>query len=126
MFEILLATTKSGLPSPSKSPIATAYGKEPVVKSTFAANEPATILPVLLILRYTETVFEPLLAIAKSGLPSPSISPIAIEKGLVPVAKSTFAAKSPVPILVFVGLKMGINLLALLPIKAVPVLSTLI
>ena len=99
VFEPLFATAKSGLPSPSKSPRATERGFAPVRKSTSAAKLPGTMLPLVAVLRYTETVYEPLFNTAKSGLPSPSKSPKATEIGNVPVAKSTLAAKLPKPIL---------------------------
>ena len=79
--------------------MATEIGAAPIAKSTRSAKEPAAILPLLPVLRNTETVFELKLATAKSGLPSPSKSPMATEYGLVPVAKSTRAAKEPAAIL---------------------------
>jgi hypothetical protein len=86
-------TAKSGLPSPSKSPMANETGPVPVVKSTLVAKLLELMLPLLEVLRYTETVVEPEFATAKSGLPSPSKSPMATERGLDPVMKSTLAAK---------------------------------
>ena len=58
VFEYEFATTKSGLPSPSKSPKATEKGFVPVVKSILAAKLPRTMLPLLDVLRNTETLFE--------------------------------------------------------------------
>ena len=49
----------SGLPSPSKSPIATEIGLDPVAKSTFVAKEALVMEPLLEILRYTDTVALP-------------------------------------------------------------------
>jgi hypothetical protein len=51
-----LATTRSTFPSPSRSPRATLNGLLPVPKSTLVANELAVILPLVLVLRSTETV----------------------------------------------------------------------
>ena len=80
------------------SPMETELGYLPVAKSIFVAK---LIVPKLLVLRNTETELAklPTLVIAKSGLPLPSKSPIAIEIGFVPVVKSTFAAKLSVPLL---------------------------
>ena len=66
-----------------------------MAKSTLAAKLPATMLPLVAVLRNTETVVERPFATAKSGLPSPSKSPRATETGVAPVAvvKSTLAAK---------------------------------
>ena len=89
---VAFATTKSGLPSPSISPIATTSGPVPVVKSTFAANELAVMNPEVLVFLKTETVLPLLFVTAKSGLPSPSMSPMATLYGPAPVVKSTLAA----------------------------------
>ena len=64
-----------------------------VAKSTFAANEELVMAAILLVLRSTESVEIPAFDTAKSGLPSPSTSPMAIDQEPVPVVKSTFAAK---------------------------------
>ena len=84
-----LAIAKSGFPSPSRSPMAIEMGFEPVAKSTFVAK---FNIPALLVLRNTETVLVTLV-ITKSSLPSPSISPMANERGPEPVGKSAFKAK---------------------------------
>src|SRR5471030_1654861 len=52
----LLTTARSGLPSPSRSPIATLRGSVPVAKSTLAAKEPEVIEPLADVLRSTDTV----------------------------------------------------------------------
>ena len=88
-------TTKSGFPSPSMSPIATPCGLEPVVKSTLVAKEPVPIEPAVLVFLNNETVLLVMFVTAKSGLPSPSISPIATFSGPVPVVKSTLALNEP-------------------------------
>ena len=88
------ATTNSGFPSPSRSPMATLRGSEPVVKSTLAAKELVVIAPVALVFLNTETTGLLLFATAKSGFPSPSRSPMATSfPGVPPVVKSTLAAK---------------------------------
>src|SRR5438270_128798 len=38
---LTLPTTRSGLPSPSKSPTARLYGSNPAARSTFGLNEPS-------------------------------------------------------------------------------------
>src|SRR5471032_2209511 len=77
----LLTTARSGLPSPSRSPIATLIAAAPVAKSASAAKEPDVMEPLLAVLRKTDTVEK--LARARSGLPSPSRSPIATLLGLL-------------------------------------------
>ena len=66
-------------PMPLASPV-TAPGAEYAVVLASSETEPP--LP---------------LAVARSGLPSPFRSPIATERGLMPVGKSTFASKLPSP-----------------------------
>jgi len=44
----MLVTAKSGLPSPSISPMTTIRGLVPVMKSILAANEPAVMEPEVL------------------------------------------------------------------------------
>ena len=98
-IEILLEwefdTASSALPSPSRSPMATDLGTSPVVKSTLPAKLPEVMLPLVDVLRKTETEFEEPFATARSGFPSPSRSPMAMELGCNPVVKSTLAAKLP-------------------------------
>jgi hypothetical protein len=89
----LFATAKSGLPSPSKSAMATMMGRVPVVKSTFEAKELVVIDPEVLVFLRTETLALSVLVTTRSGLPSPSKSFIATQVGFVPVAKSTREAK---------------------------------
>ena len=88
-----LVTAKSGLASPSRSPKAMVVGFVPAVISTFEAKEDAAILPEIAVLRRIETVAPPLLATARSNLPSPSISHAVTFSGLAPTVKSTLAAK---------------------------------
>ena len=80
----------SGLPSPSTSPIAIVEGVARVAKSTLAAKEAALILPEVEILRNTDIVLEFQFATTRSGLPSPSTSPIARQADWSPVQISTF------------------------------------
>ena len=84
------AIAKSSLPSPSKSPMATETEAEPVGKFIGVAKLPVPMLPLMDVLRCTETV-ELAFATAKSGLPSPSKSPTATEKGCAPVVNSRLA-----------------------------------
>jgi len=65
------------LPSPSMSPMATYLGDEPVVKSTLEANELIVMVPEVLVFLNTDTVLLVSFVTAKSGLPSPLMSPIA-------------------------------------------------
>ena len=95
---VLFATDISGLPSPSMSLRTTHKGAVPVVKSNFAANELAAIVPEVLVFLKTEIELLFWFATAKSGLPSPSMSPTVIFNGVVPVVKSTLAANDPVVI----------------------------
>src|SRR6185295_9092951 len=91
LSEKLLAMARSGMPSPFRSPIATETGKSPVVKSVLAEYE-GVVAPGAVVFSSTDTLLEPKLTMARSDLPSPFRSPIATEKGLVPVVKSVFAA----------------------------------
>src|SRR5215471_3215997 len=76
LLEPELATARSGLPSPSKSPTATETGPLPAPKSCAAWKLPSP-LP-----KSTETLLEPALVTARSGLPSPLKSPTATDRGL--------------------------------------------
>ncbi len=58
LFELPFDTAKSGFPSPSKSPIATEIGPVLVEKSTLSAKLAELMLPLVDVLRNTETVFE--------------------------------------------------------------------
>ena len=66
-----------------------------MAKSTPAANEPVVIEPEVLVFLNIETVLLFTLVIIKSGLPSPSISPVAIQYAPVPVAKSILESNEP-------------------------------
>ena len=91
-------TTMSGLPSPSRSQIATPNGIGPVVRSSFGAKELAETEPEMHVFLKMETVLLPGFTTTKSSLPSPSRSAIATPDGCVPVVKSTFDAKELVVI----------------------------
>src|SRR6201996_4366792 len=56
LLSLELVTARSGLPSPSRSPIATLKGELPVAKVTCAANDEEVITPLVAILRKTETL----------------------------------------------------------------------
>ena len=119
----IFATTSSGLPSPSRSPMATFQGDEPVAKSTLAAKLPETMLPLADVLRNTEMVFEPIFATTMSGLPSPSRSPMAEDIGVDPAVKSTLGETSLAAMADFTGSYVGLNRRRLAPAKDVPVFS---
>jgi hypothetical protein len=51
------------------------------------------MIPLVDLFRITETLPEPWFATAKSGLPSPSKSPMATEIGTLPVVKIYFSVK---------------------------------
>src|SRR2546430_1724923 len=70
-----LATARSCLPSPLKSPTATESGLEPVGKSIAALKLPSPLPNKI------DTVFESELVTARSCLPSLLKSPTAIESG---------------------------------------------
>src|SRR6185437_3036832 len=124
VLSLKLATARSGLPSPSKSPIATLSGSLPVTKSTLAAKDEAVMEPLADVLRNIDTVLLLWLTTARSGLPSPSRSPIATLTGVVPVAKSTLAAISAVVMLPLFGVKVHANGAAEYPAKAVAPFNT--
>ena len=52
---VVFTTDKSGLLSPSRSPMTMLKDPTPAVKSTLAANEPAVIAPVTVVFLNTET-----------------------------------------------------------------------
>jgi len=83
-------TAKSGLPSPLKSPMLTDSELVPVVKSTLVAKV-GVVAPV--VLSRMETVLLSKFVTARSGFPSPLMSPMLTKVGVVPVAKSTLGAK---------------------------------
>ena len=75
---LLFATAKSGLPSPLMSPMLTDLGLVPVVKSTLVAKV-GVVAPVGVVLSRIEAVLLLMFATAKSGLPSPLMSPMLTE-----------------------------------------------
>src|SRR6476661_3574618 len=86
------AVAKSGFPSLLKSPMLMEAGLVPVAKGTWVAKV-GVAAPVAVVLSRSEEVLLPAFATAKSGLPSPLMSPMLMEAGLVPVAKGTWVAK---------------------------------
>jgi len=80
-----------------------------VVRSTLVAKELVVMEPELLVFLNTETVLLVLLVTAKSGLLSPSMSPMATLNGPAPVVKSTLAANELVvmdpDVLVFLNIE---------------------
>ena len=75
---LLFATARSGLPSPSISPMLMETGLPPVLKSTFPAKLTPPDVEVFL---KTDAVLLALFATARSGLPSLSRSPMLTEYG---------------------------------------------
>jgi len=90
------ATAKSGLPSPLMSPMLTERGLLPVGKSTLVAKVGVVAL-VAVVLSRMETLSPTMFAVAKSGLPSPLMSPMLTERGKAPVVKSTLGARPSTP-----------------------------
>ena len=72
------ATAKSGLPSPLMSPMLTDLGLLPVGKSTLVAKV-GVGSPVAVVLSRMEAVLLLKFATAKSGFPSPLMSPMLTE-----------------------------------------------
>ena len=95
VLSFLLAMTMSGLPSPFKSPTATALGLVPVANVTWAAYVGA-VAPGAVVLRNTLTVLSDWLTMARSGLPSPFKSAVAMEPARIPAANVVGAA-NPTP-----------------------------
>ena len=90
-FNVLLAVTRSCLPSPLKSPTWTEKAAPPMSKSVRALKLPAPSPKKI------DTLLDPPLATARSCLPSPLKSPTATELGKVPAAKLVGALKLPAP-----------------------------
>src|SRR5919199_1073109 len=87
-----VVTVKSGLLSPLMSPMLTEMGPAPVVKVTWE-EKVGLAAPVAVVLSRMEAVSLPTFTTAKSGLPSPLMSSMLMEKGLVPVVKVTWEEK---------------------------------
>jgi len=79
------------------SPMLTEKGLMPVGKSTLVAKV-GVVAPVVVVLSRMEAVLLLLFATAKSGLPSPLMSPMLTEMGPLPVVKSTLGAKPSTPL----------------------------
>jgi len=86
------AKAKSGLPSPLMSPMLTERGLVPVGKVTWGEKVGVTA-PVAVVLSRMEVVSLPKFATAKSGRPSPLISPMLTERDSMPVGKVTWGEK---------------------------------
>src|SRR2546427_12897714 len=91
LAELMLATARSCLPSPLKSPTATEKGLVPAPKLAAALKLPAPSPKKI------DTLAELKLATARSCLPSPLKSPTATEKGLVPAPKLVAAVRLTAP-----------------------------
>ena len=85
------ATAKSGLPSPLKSPMLRDWAPL-AAKETWGAKE-GVVAPVAVVLSRMEASLLFKFAVAKSGFPSPLMSPMLTETGPLAVAKSTLGAK---------------------------------
>src|SRR5262245_27018383 len=88
----MLATSRSGRPSPLTSPTATEKGLVPVAKVCWGAKD-GVVAPGAVVFSSTDTVALRLLATRRSGRPSPLTSPTATELGMLPVAKVCWGAK---------------------------------
>src|SRR4028119_1818452 len=97
------AVAKSGFWSPLKSSMLTEAGLLAGGKSTLVAKV-GVGAPVGVVLSRMEAVPLPEFAVAKSGLPSPLMSSMLTDLGLLPVAKGTWGAK------VGVGAPVGVVL----------------
>ena len=75
---LMFAVAKSGFPSPLKSPMLTDWGPLPVVKVTWGAKV-GVVAPVGVVLSRMEAVLLFWFATAKSGRPSPLMSPMLTE-----------------------------------------------
>ena len=95
LFDPELATTRSGMPSPFRSLMATAEGLVPVGKSTWPLKE-AVLAPGLIVFKRTDAVAEPPLVTTRSGMRSPLRSATATDVGFDPVAKSAWLANENV------------------------------
>jgi len=90
-------TAKSGRSSPLMSSMLMEKGLVPVVKVTWE-EKVGVAAPVAVVLSRMEAVLLLMFATAKSGRPSPLMSPMLTEVGLVPVVKSTLGAKPSTPL----------------------------
>ena len=89
---LLFAVAKSGFPSPLKSPMLMELGADSVPKVTWVAKV-GVVAPVAVVLSKMEALLSLKFATAKSGLPSPLMSPMLTDLGLLPVGKVTMEAK---------------------------------
>src|SRR5262249_21246473 len=91
----LLATRRSGRPSPLTSPTATELGLLPVAKVCWGAKD-GVVAPGAVVFSSTDTVALKVLATRRSGRPSPLTSPTATELGALPVSTVCWGAKEGV------------------------------
>src|SRR5271168_4657778 len=80
------------MPSPLISAAVTAAGVLPVAKGCWVAKL-GVVAPGAVVLSSTDTVLAPAFATIRSGLPSPLISAVVTEYGVLPVAKGCWVAK---------------------------------
>jgi len=86
------AVAKSGFPSPLMSPMLTEAELLLVAKETWGAKV-GVAAKVVVVLSRMEALPLPEFAVAKSGLPSPLMSPRLTDLGLLPVGNGTWGAK---------------------------------
>src|SRR4028119_484601 len=92
LLGLRFATAKSGFPSPLMSPMLTELGRLPVVKSTLVAKV-GVLDPVVVVLRKMEVVSLKMFATAKSGFPSPLMSPMLAPEGEAPGGTAPLGAR---------------------------------
>ena len=90
LLEPALATAKSNLVSPLKSPTATELGADPTAKLVAGVINPPAPLP-----KSIEMLLEPKLATARSNLVSPLKSPTATEFGFISYCKVSCWCNKP-------------------------------
>src|SRR5689334_5872153 len=78
LLEPLFAVTRSGRPSPLKSPTATEEGYRPAEKLTAGWKVPLPLPSTM------DTLLEPMFPVTRSGRPSPLKSPTATDSGVAP------------------------------------------
>src|SRR5258707_1052828 len=92
LLVLLLATSRSGRPSPFTSAAATEPGALPAAKLVAAAKL-GTTAPGAVVFSSTDPFLVSGLATSRSGRPSPFTSAAATEAGTIPAAKLVAAAK---------------------------------
>lgn len=89
VLPLKFVATMSGLPFPSKSPIARPYGSEVELKSILLAKE-LRLMGGAIFRFLSMAILAPPLVTTKSGIPSPSISLMLTIREPAPETKSTF------------------------------------